>query len=451
MIFNNKKNTVSYSIALLLSAYCLLFDNAFAADPTRQLNSHPAPARPKNIIIMIGDGMGPAYTTAYRYYQDNPDTEDIEHTVFDRLLVGMASTHPTKSEGIITDSAAAATALSSGIKTYNGAIGVNKHKQAVSSIMQLAKQQGMSTGIAVTSQVNHATPAAFLSHNDNRRNYDEIALSYLHSDTDVILGGGQQYFSTDLIVQFKAKGYQYLSDFNNINSLQHPKVLGLFAEKELPWAINEQDAHRLSLETQTALRLLSNNPKGFVLLVEGSLIDWAGHSNDIVNAMGEMDEFANAVEVAEQFVRQHPDTLLVITADHNTGGLSIGANNVYKWDPKLIKGVKSSPDSIAIAALKSNDWQDIVAKQLSFKLDETDIEQLAIAKQDSLDSFIDAINSLINRRSHTGWTSRGHTGVDVQVFATGPSSALFHGHQDNTDIANNMISLLPAHQNTTNP
>ncbi|MCL1124062.1 alkaline phosphatase [Shewanella surugensis] len=449
MILKNKK----WSCLLpFLSLGLLLFPSStFAAKPITQLESQPVPARPKNIIIMIGDGMGPAYTTAYRYYQDNPDTENIEHTVFDRLLVGMSSTHPTKSEGIVTDSAAAATALSSGIKTYNGAIGINKHKQAVRSIMQLAKQQGMSTGIAVTSQVNHATPAAFLSHNESRRNYDEIALSYLHTDTDVILGGGQQYFSSELIEQFKNKGYQYITDVSELNSLKQAKVLGLFADKELPWAINEKKAHKLSRETQTALTLLSNNPKGFVLLVEGSLIDWAGHSNDIVSAMGEMNEFANAVEVAEQFVRQHPETLLVITADHNTGGLSIGANDVYAWNSALIRGVQSSPDNIAIAALESHDWQDIVSKQLGFKLNEAEINQLAAAKKENQDIFTDEINKIISRRSHTGWTSHGHTGVDVQVFATGPSSALFHGHQDNTDIANNMISLLPTNQNNPNP
>ncbi|WP_298773217.1 alkaline phosphatase [uncultured Shewanella sp.] len=443
MVLNNKKYPVYLTLPLVLSFSLLLSAAVFAVGSPPELEENSVPTQAKNIIIMIGDGMGPAYTTAYRYYQDNPNTEEIEHTVFDRLLVGMASTHPAPSEGLITDSAAAATALSSGVKTYNGAIGMNEDKQTLSSIMYLAKQQGMSTGIAVTSQVNHATPAAFLTHNESRRNYDEIATSYLQSDTDIILGGGQKYFPPALIEKFKNKGYQYINDFSTLNSIAQSKVLGLFADVALPWAIDNQNAHQLSKTTHTALKLLSQNPKGFVLLVEGSLIDWAGHSNDIVNAMGEMDEFANAIEVAEQFVREHKETLLVVTADHNTGGLSIGANNIGTWNARLIKNIKASPHTIATDNMEEKDWQEKLTTQLGFALNSDEIAELNNAKAQDLEHFTNAIIQIINHRSHTGWTSRGHTGVDVQVFATGSGSILFHGHQDNTDIAKNMIHLLP--------
>ena len=118
---------------------------------------------PKNIIMMVGDGMGPAYTTAYRMYADDPSTPEIEETVFDRLLVGMASTHPDMGSGYVTDSAAGATALSTGVKTYNGAIGVDANKKPVQTVLELAKTQGRKTGVAVTSQINHATPASFIS------------------------------------------------------------------------------------------------------------------------------------------------------------------------------------------------------------------------------------------------------------------------------------------------
>ncbi|MBB1439978.1 alkaline phosphatase, partial [Shewanella sp. SG41-4] len=298
------------------------------------------PSRPKNIIIMIGDGMGPAYTTAYRYYKDNPDTEEVEQTVFDRLLVGMASTYPASVSGYVTDSAASATALSTGVKSYNGAIAVDTEKRPLTTLMEKAKALGLSTGVAVTSQVNHATPAAFLAHNESRSNYIDIAEAYLTSDADVILGGGQQYFTPTLLEQFRAKGYQYISEFSELASVTTPKVLGLFADVQLPWAINDNQAHKLSHMTQKALDLLSQNEQGFVLLVEGSLIDWAGHSNDITTAMGEMDEFAYAIEVVEQFVRQSKDTLMVVTADHNTGGLSVGAHDKYEWHPEVLHKIK---------------------------------------------------------------------------------------------------------------
>lgn len=429
---------------LLVCAVNIMFPLTAAANTTdTDVNIQQAPTRPKNIIVMIGDGMGPEYTSAYRYYQDNPNTEEVEETVFDRLLVGMASTYPARVSGYVTDSAASATALSSGIKTYNGAIGVDEHKKPISSIMQIAKKKGMSTGVAVKSQVNHATPAGFLTHNESRKNYVAIAESYLDTDADVILGGGQHYFSDELIGKFKEKGYQYITELSQLNRIQKPKVLGLFADVELPLAVNDKGANRLAKETQKAISLLSQNPKGFVLLIEGSLIDWGGHDNDIVSVMGEMEEFANTIEVVEQYVRDHPDTLVVITADHNTGGLSIGANGVYAWNTNLIKGVSASPKRIANNTKDDPNWQQNMINSLGFTPDSHELQALADAKEKGTKPLTTAIKQLINKKSNTGWTSGGHTGVDVQVFADGPGANLFRGHQDNTDIAKKMISLLP--------
>ncbi|OEG74168.1 alkaline phosphatase [Shewanella colwelliana] len=402
-----------------------------------------APSRPKNIVIMVGDGMGPSYTAAYRYYQDNPSTQEVEQTVFDRLLVGSASTYPAAVSGYVTDSAAAATALATGVKSYNGAISVDVDKRTIPTLMELAKKRGMSTGVAVTAQINHATPAAFLSHNESRRHYDALAQSYLDTDADVLLGGGQKYFPETLLAKFTDKGYQYLSDFSQLAAVEQPKVIGLFAQVQLPWAIDEPDAQRLSTMTQKALTLLSQNEQGFVLLVEGSLIDWAGHNNDIATAMAEMHEFANAIEVVEQYIRQNNDTLLVVTADHDTGGLSIGANGDYRWDGQLLKAVQASPDAIATSAIAVDDWQSHVAQQLGFTPTEDEAQQLSNARMQGQKVLDGAIKTLIDARTNTGWTSSGHTGVDVQVFASGPAASLFHGHQDNTDIANKLISLLP--------
>ena len=180
---------------------------------------------PQNIIMVVGDGMGPSFTTAYRMYADDPSTAEVEETVFDRLLVGMASTHPDMETGYITDSAASATALSTGVKTYNGAIGVDANKQPVQTVLELAKMQGRKTGIAVTSQINHATPASFGAHNESRQNYDQIADGYFDVKIngqfvlDVMLGGGWQYFIRDdrnLVEQFKAAGYEYVDDITQL-------------------------------------------------------------------------------------------------------------------------------------------------------------------------------------------------------------------------------------------
>ncbi|WP_227006604.1 alkaline phosphatase [Shewanella donghaensis] len=401
------------------------------------------PAKPKNMIIMIGDGMGPAYTTAYRYYKDNPETEEIEQTVFDRLLVGMASTYPAPVSGYVTDSAASATALATGFKTYNGAISVDENKRPLVTIMEKAKALGLSTGVAVTSQVNHATPAAFLSHNEHRRNYEAIAKSYLDSDAEVILGGGQKYFSAELLKQFKAKGYQHITEFEQLDSIEQPKVLGLFAPVQLPWVIDDKQGHKLSTLTKKALDLLSQNEQGFILMVEGSLIDWAGHSNDIASAMGEMDEFANAIEVVEQFVRQNKDTLMVVTADHNTGGLSIGANGEYAWNPELLHSIQASPTEIAKQVIATDDWKATFNNLIGFEASEAEFSQLNTARMQGEKQLNITILNIIDLRTNTGWTSLGHTALDVQVFAAGPGARLFSGHQDNTEIAIKMMSLLP--------
>ncbi|WP_420789400.1 alkaline phosphatase [Shewanella algae] len=415
-----------------------------AADANQLPN--PAPSRPQNIVIMVGDGMGPAYTSAYRYFNDNPDTEEIEQTVFDRLLVGMASTYPARVSGYVTDSAAAATALATGVKSYNGAISVDTQKQPIPTIMEKAKQRGMSTGVAVTSQINHATPAAFLSHSESRKNYVELANKYLETDADVMLGGGQKYFDQELLAKFDAKGYQILQEFSALESIKQPKVMGLFAEVQLPWVLDDKDGHRLSTMTGKALELLSQNPNGFVLLVEGSLIDWAGHNNDIAAAMAEMDEFAHTMEVVEQFVRQNLNTLMVATADHNTGGLSIGSKGKYAWNPEVLKGLSASIDTLAAAALTAEDWQAPLAQGLGFELEPTLLEQLTKARMQGKETLASAIKQEVDRRSNTGWTTGGHTGTDVQVFATGPGAELFIGNQDNTDIASKLISLLPKGQ-----
>ncbi|MBE8167950.1 MAG: alkaline phosphatase [Shewanella sp.] len=429
---------VNRTLSSLLALTILSSATAIAA------NTKPdAPIKPKNIVFVIGDGMGPAYTTAYRYYKDDPNTDEIEPTIFDRLLVGMARTSPAKVSGYVTDSAASATALSAGVKTYNGAIGVDEHKHPVTTLLEKAKATGKSIGVAVTSQVNHATPASFLAHNESRKNYEQIAEAYLDSDADVIIGGGQRYFSDDLIKKFEQKGYQYLNQFEQLDAVQSGKVLGLFADVQLPWVLDNPQGHQLSKMTDKALSLLSQNDKGFVLVVEGSIIDWAGHGNDIATVMGEMDEFANTLATIERFINTHPDTLMVVTADHDTGGLTVGANDKKSWNPAILHKLNASPQTIVSTFTAQDNWQDTLIQKLGFKPSDEEWNTLIAAKNDKDSKLTRAIIDLVNIRSNTGWTSDDHTAVDVQVFAMGPASKLFIGSQDNTEIAKKLDSLLP--------
>ena len=405
---------------------------------------------PKNIIYMIGDGMGPAYTTAYRYFKDDPNTKVVDPTVFDTILRGMAHTYPDD-HTYVTDSAAGATALSSGRKSYNGAIAVDTDKKPVKTMLEIAKERGMTTALVATSQINHATPASFAAHNESRRNYDEIANDYIDNKiagklpVDLMLGGGTKYYVRDdrnLVEEFKSAGYQYSDDFAALNEIKQIPALGLFAEVGLPFALDENPT-RLTQMTSKALDLLDGqNDKGFFVMIEGSQIDWCGHANDIACAMGEMDDFAKSIEQAKAYVDKNPDTLLVITADHSTGGLTLGAHGQYKWETEVVKGVKATAGTITDELQKTDDLKSVWQRYTNIEFTEENSIKLEQAKKMGDKALLLAVKDIINHASFTGWTTGGHTAIDVQVFAYGQRAKDFYGSQNNTDIADKLIDFI---------
>lgn len=409
-----------------------------------------AQTAPKNVIYMIGDGMGPAFTTAYRYYKDDPTTKEIETTVFDTMLKGMAHTYPDD-HTYVTDSAAGATALSSGHKSYNGAIAVDTAKKPVKTMLEIAKEQGMTTALVATSQINHATPASFAAHNKSRRNYDDIANDYIDNKiagklpVDLMLGGGTQYFIRDdrnLVDEFKQAGYQYGDDIKNLGQITQVPAIGLYAPKGLPFALDENPT-RLKQLTAKAFDLLDGqNDKGFFVMIEGSQIDWCGHANDIACAMAEMDDFAKSIETAKAYVDNNPDTILVITADHSTGGLTIGAHGQYKWETDIIKGVKATAGTLTNLLMESDNLKTVWQANTSIEFTAENEIKLKQAKAMGEKTLNLAVKSIINDLSFTGWTTGGHTASDVQVFAYGKNSDDFVGSQNNTDIAKKLIGYI---------
>jgi len=317
--------------------------------------------------------------------------------------------------------------------------------------MERAKQLGKKTGLVVTSQINHATPAAYFSHNESRKNYNEIADSYFDNKivgqfkADFMMGGGTEYFTRperNLVNEFKEAGFQYIDDLANIQTLnmQQP-VLDLFAEIGLPWALDDKDNNHLLTMAKTAVHHLDNK-NGYVLLVEASQIDWAGHNNDIAAAMGEMHDLAQTLTWLKNYTENSNDTLLVATADHSTGGLTLAANGDYRWQPVFLKNLNLSPKSIA--AKLALERLPLSAKQL------TDSLGFIVSEQEA-NSFIECkdekaiyqqLTLLLDEKTNTGWTSNGHTGIDVQVFATGIGAKAFNRHQTNTDIATQLFTVL---------
>lgn len=446
----------------LLSSIALAISLPLAAQDT-----------PKNIIMVVSDGMGPVYTTAYRYYADDPKTPEIESTIFDKYYIGSSSTFPAKVSGLVTDSAASATALASGVKSYNGAIGVDVNKQPVKSVLHKAKSLGYKTGLVVTSQINHATPASYMVHNESRHNYDQIADGFYQEKTngkfnaDLMLGGGWTYFIRDdrnLVEEFKSSGFHYLDSFEQLASLPKDKpVLGLFDKKGLANAIDHDDKHRLATMTDAALKHLSDD-SGMFLLVEASQVDWGGHSNDIAWSMAEMDDLAKTMAILETYVAQNPDTLVILTADHSTGGVSIGANGKYAWEPTWLKNMTASSDKIAEDIANEGIDATRITTQLGFNIESEEIDTLTTAVDNAKADWLEnkdkyqargytenstvkrgvykAVNKILDKRSNTGWTTSGHTGVDVPVYAFGKQSELFKGNIDNTDIAKKIFSLI---------
>jgi len=419
--------------------------------PTEQTKVHTG--SPKNIIVMIGDGMGPSYTTAYRYFNDDQTTDKVERTIFDRLLVGMASTSPANVDGYITDSAASATALATGVKTYNKAIAVDVNKQPIENLFEKARKAGKNTGLVVTSSINHATPAAFMVHNESRYNNDDLADAYFDErangqfKADVMLGGGLKYFKRDdrdLVTEFSQAGYQTINTMEQLANLDYnnKKVLGLFANDGLPARLNDKNNNRLQKQAVAAIRLLEKEDKGFVLLIEGSQIDWAGHDNNIASVMAEMNDFAETMEWVEQYVKDNPDTLMIATADHNTGGMTLSSGEIFDWQPHWLKNISMSPYKMAKSIVNGTLKLAEISTVLGFNLTNDEINALETARNLGTDDLDTAIKKLLDLRTNTGWTTVGHTAVDVQVFAKGVKSEIFSGAQDNTDIGEKLLQLL---------
>ncbi|WP_341962832.1 alkaline phosphatase [Planococcus maritimus] len=410
---------------------------------------------PKNIIFLIGDGVGTSYTSAYRYLQDDPTARFTEAMSFDSYLVGQQMTYPEDAHQNITDSASAATAMAAGIKTYNNAIAVDNDESEVKTVLEAAKEQGKATGLVASSEITHATPASFGAHDISRRNMNAIADDYFDEridgehKIDVLLGGGTKLFDRidrDLTDEFQESGYGYVTSKEELFANEDGQVLGLFAEGGLPKMIDREDSVP-SLEdmTRSAIDRLEQDEDGFFLMVEGSQVDWAGHDNDIVAAMSEMEDYDRAFQAAIEFAKQDENTLVVATADHSTGGFSIGADGIYNWFAEPILAAQRTPDFMAAEITEGAGVEETLERYIDLEL--TDEEIAAVKKAADEGEYLDidnAIERIFDKRSHTGWTTGGHTGEDVPVYAYGPASQKFAGNLNNTDHAGIIFDLMGA-------
>ena len=280
--------------------------------------------RAKNVILLIGDGMGLTQISAGTFANSN-------YTNFERFKeIGLHK--PYSSNRLITDSAAGATAFSCGVKTYNGAIGVRRDSMAAKTILERAEEAGMSTGLISTSSITHATPASFIAHIKWRKNMEGIAADFLKTEIDYFVGGGRKYFDArdsddrNLLTELRDKGYvisSYFEEDLNKISIDHTKNFGYLTASEEPLRRMEGREY-LELAVRKGLYHLDNHgSNGFFLMVEGSQIDWGGHANDLEWILSEFSEFDQVVGQVLDWAQKDGETLVIVTADHETGGLAI--------------------------------------------------------------------------------------------------------------------------------
>jgi alkaline phosphatase len=463
-------------VGLLLFALTVFSATAQKAPTSAATSATVSPdERPRNIILLIPDGFGPASATMARDYLRK--YEGTRALALDSIQTGSVRTFSTSSR--VTDSAAGATAYATGHKTYNGAIAVDTLKQPVATILQAAERRGMATGLVATSRITHATPASFSAHVVERWMENEIAEQQLESGADVILGGGKRHFvpssmdgsrredDRNLMDEAKAKGYQVVESRDDLMSIGEGPVLGLFSMSHMDYEIDRDAAKQPSLAemTEKTLELLSLDEDGYFVMIESSRIDHAGHSNDAAAHLHDILAYNEAVAAALKYAERDGNTLVVSVSDHETGGLTLGRDikkedeveGVYAWHPEVLHRIQGSHGAMFSAAEKG--WRalgddatqsDSVAVITDVLADMAAIDDVTASEKEVLGNRLGsyglnfAISDIIERRAVIGWTTRGHTAVDVNLHAYGPGSDLFRGNIDNTRVGEILAMLMNA-------
>ena len=481
------------------------------------------PARPKYVFLFIGDGLAQAQRASAEYYQaaskgmDRPGIVKLRMNSFP--VQGSTTTYSLNS--IITDSGAAGTALACGVKTYNGAIGVDGGKQPVKSLTEAAKERGMKVGIVSTVSLDHATPASFYAHQASRNNYYEISVEAARSGVNYFAGGGfkdpegkrskKEGDKPALMGVFKENGYTVPEGREAILALAkgQDKVLAvnpvLDHDKAMPYALDAQPSKEVTLAQFTAKGVeLLDNPGGFFMMVEDGKVDWACHANDAVSSIMDVLALDDAVAVAADFADKHPgETLVVVTGDHECGGMSLGFagtkyGNYYDYlkNQKLsflafnerLKQYKAAtpadkakledmaglikegfgltlPTPADLEAMKGSPApnEDITSPADPYGMhlkayeltmvEEAFKRSMAAQGEKSKDPaeylrygeyepLTVTLTRILDSKSGLSWTTYSHTGMPVPTSAMGVGAESFSGYYDNTDLSKRLGEVL---------
>lgn len=475
--------------AVIAVAFAVLIASAAYAAPA------PTPAaKAKYVFLFIGDGMAMPQISATEAFANAVASKDVK---FKRLgfsqfpIVGLTTTYDAGS--FITDSASAGTALATGNKTLSGVVNMDPAKTGkYTPITALAKAKGMKIGIVTTVSLDHATPATFYASAPSRSNYYDIAVQLASSGFDYFGGGGflqptgAKKDQADVVELAKKAGYKYVNSKADFAALKKGsgKVLAvnekLADASALPYEIDRaKDDLSLADYTAKGIELLSDNAKGFFMMVEAGKIDWACHANDAGASINDTLALDAAVSKAVEFAAKYPkDTLIVVTGDHETGGMTLGfAGTQYstffekigkqkisfqKFTDEVMKAykekAKASPADAELA-----DLYDVMSDDFGLSLDQlTGPQQTELqfaysqsmgdkttraASDDYLlyggyEPFTVKVTQTLNQAAGIGWTTYAHTGVPVATFAKGAGQELFASYYDNTDIFRALANVM---------
>lgn len=389
------------SVITIILGLLAVFQSSFK----EQSQAAQLPA-PKYIFIFLADGAGIAHLELADIYSEQTRKKGllIADTIMKEGFVGFLTTH--SADSLVTDSAAAATALASGCKAKNGMLGICADGRVPKTVMESAKEKGMRIGLATNAAIYDASPAAFVCHVAKRKEYRSIVEQYLKLAPDLLLGGGRDQFlhqdrrdqGGDLLARFKAKGYAYVSTKKELAEVKTARVLGLFSSHEMSFELQRDKNNEPSVYdmTEAAIRiLLKENPRGFVAFIENENIDTAAHQGNAAAVVHDFIEFDRAVGLAYDFYKERPtETLLLIASDHETGGLAL------------------------------------MSKKRGLNILGSD----------------DSLSGLIGQERAQGvqisWGTPEHTAQPVPVIALGVGAERFRGYQDNTDFARHLFALL---------
>ena len=367
----------------------------------------------KYVFYFIGDGMGLAQVALTEaWLADSAEVIGFEKLSFTEFpVLGTATTF--SASNIITCSSAAGTALATGTKTNNGMLGVSPDSVSLEAITYKIKKAGYRVGVTSTVTLDHATPGSFYANASSRSDYYDIAVQLPQTGFDFFGGGGfiqpegEDKDQVSVLSLIEEAGYQVVYGIEQVDALAGAEKMLLLQDKErdfmdaLPYAIDRKESDMTHADIISVAVDFLDNEKGFFLMSESGRIDWACHSNDGKTLILEILDLNDAVQVAVEFAQKHPgETLIVVTADHETGGLALGLENGY---------------SVYFDALaEQNASKDIL-------LQARDMELVKQVRE-------------MNFKARIGWTTSSHTGIPVPVYATGSGSELFSGRMDNTDI-----------------